>query len=101
MKSQPVDSTKASRRRDGLSREGWAYLVLANLCVVAAFYAFSGAAMAGSFAISNAEDAAHWRTIGRRYYALLIVLLCGFLAAAVAFVRTWRRDRAEIAKRAG
>jgi len=33
-------------------------------------------------------------------FALFILLLCGFLGAVVAFVRTWRRDRAEIAARA-
>ena len=84
----------------GLSRRGWAYLGLAVLALIAALYALSGVAMAGSFAISNDRDAAHWQTVGRIYGILFYVLLGAFVAAVVAFVRTRRRERASIAERA-
>ena len=82
------------RTRPGLSRRGWAYLGLAVLALLGALYAFSGAVMAGSFAIADYRDAAHWRMVGRIYVILLYVLLSGFFAAVFAFVRIWRRQRA-------
>jgi hypothetical protein len=77
----------------GLSRRGWTYLGLAALALVGALYALTGAAMAGSFAISNYREAAHWRTVGRVYELLFFLLLGGFFTAMVAFVRNWRRAR--------
>jgi hypothetical protein len=60
----------------------------------AALFAVSGAAMAGWLAIANDQDAAHWRALGRVYGVLFVLLVVGFLGAAFAFVRRWRRDRA-------
>jgi hypothetical protein len=78
----------------------WGYLLLAMVALAAAAFAYSGAVMSGSFAISTFHDAAHWRAVGRVYAACFLVAFVGSLSATIAFVRTWRRERSDIANRA-
>jgi hypothetical protein len=87
-------------RLPGPSRRAWAYLALAVVAAAAALFSYSGAVMAGSFAISNFGAAAHWRMVGRAYAGSFLVALVGCLSATIAFVRVLRRERRDVEERA-
>lgn len=79
------------RRHAGLSRRGLLFLTFALLALIVAGYAFSGVALAGSFAGVDERTTQHWRSVALAYEVLLVVALASFLGAAVAFRRAWQR----------